>query len=249
MQRFTSSCASICLRFCDDMKSNEYFITINSANQNIGAINACGSGAPVVNFYYSAQGSTVPLTVTFNDRSLNAVSWLWDFGDGATSTQQNPVHVYTTAGDYVITLTVTGQGGATNTMSQNIHVGSANPGNDSTYINLSLNGINHMWLVPADSIMATHSDSTNTTFIQATDISKSIYFYILNDNASPGNYNINLSATLSGISYPNNAATTTITEYGMPGGYIVGTAAGQMKAQDSTSYRPFSMSYKVKRNQ
>lgn len=34
-------------------------------------------------------------------------SWLWDFGDGTTSTNQNPVHTYSTLGEYPITLTVT----------------------------------------------------------------------------------------------------------------------------------------------
>jgi hypothetical protein len=48
--------------------------------------------------------------------------------------------------------------------------------------------------------------------------------------------------------YPNNSAATTITEYGMPGGFIVGSTSGQMKAQDTT-YLPFSMTYRVKRTQ
>jgi len=48
-----------------------------------------------------------PLEVAFYDLSLdNPTSWLWDFGDGATSTQQNPVHSYTTAGRFHVSLTV-----------------------------------------------------------------------------------------------------------------------------------------------
>ncbi|HEX2899920.1 MAG TPA: PKD domain-containing protein, partial [Bacteroidia bacterium] len=46
-----------------------------------------------------------PLPVTFTDQSFSdttIVSWLWDFGDGNTSTQQNPVHIYTTPGSYTI---------------------------------------------------------------------------------------------------------------------------------------------------
>lgn len=34
----------------------------------------------------------------------NIVGWQWDFGDGTSSTEQNPTHTYTTAGDYVVTL-------------------------------------------------------------------------------------------------------------------------------------------------
>lgn len=40
----------------------------------------------------------------FNNRSANAVSFLWKFGDGRTSTESNPQHAYDTAGTYIITM-------------------------------------------------------------------------------------------------------------------------------------------------
>ena len=42
---------------------------------------------------------------SFTDDSCNATSWSWDFGDGATSTDQNPSHTYANAGDYQVCLT------------------------------------------------------------------------------------------------------------------------------------------------
>ncbi|HEX5003425.1 MAG TPA: PKD domain-containing protein [Bacteroidia bacterium] len=48
-----------------------------------------------------------PYTATFTDQSVNAASWLWDFGDGDSSTLQHPVHVYASAGHYNVTLTIT----------------------------------------------------------------------------------------------------------------------------------------------
>ncbi|MTK64044.1 MAG: PKD domain-containing protein, partial [Methanobacterium sp.] len=49
------------------------------------------------------------------DTSSNTpTSWLWDFGDGATSTDQNPVHVYNTPGTYTVTLTATNMAGNSN---------------------------------------------------------------------------------------------------------------------------------------
>ena len=43
----------------------------------------------------------------FTDRSLGHItSWEWDFGDGATSTDENPVHTYTAAGEYTVILVV-----------------------------------------------------------------------------------------------------------------------------------------------
>jgi PKD repeat protein len=53
-------------------------------------------------------------TVNFTDLSTGVpTSWAWDFGDGGTSTAQNPSHTYTTPGNFNVTLTVTD--GATNT--------------------------------------------------------------------------------------------------------------------------------------
>jgi len=49
-----------------------------------------------------------PDTVQFIDMSMDhPVSWLWDFGDGKTSTDKNPTHVYTNPGSYTVKLTVT----------------------------------------------------------------------------------------------------------------------------------------------
>ena len=44
------------------------------------------------------------LTVDFTDASSGALSWLWDFGDGTTSTLQNPSHTYASDGDYDVKL-------------------------------------------------------------------------------------------------------------------------------------------------
>jgi len=52
------------------------------------------------------------LSVKFINRSLGAVSFLWTFGDGSTSTQQNPTHTYSDAGAYVVTLRATGPAGS-----------------------------------------------------------------------------------------------------------------------------------------
>ncbi len=46
--------------------------------------------------------------ITFTDTSTYAVSWLWDFGDETTSTNQNPSHTYSTDGNYTITLEING---------------------------------------------------------------------------------------------------------------------------------------------
>jgi PKD repeat protein len=45
-------------------------------------------------------------TAAFTDASTGATSWMWNFGDGNTSTQQNPTHTYTTNGPHYVTLTI-----------------------------------------------------------------------------------------------------------------------------------------------
>lgn len=55
-------------------------------------------------------------TISFTDNSSNASTWLWEFGDGNTSTEQNPIHTFETFGSYMVHLTVTdGMGNADET--------------------------------------------------------------------------------------------------------------------------------------
>lgn len=70
----------------------------------------------------SSQGTLtcIPSALNFIDSSITGnpadpiSSWNWNFGDGQTSNQQNPMHTYTNAGTYSVTLTVTTSNGCTN---------------------------------------------------------------------------------------------------------------------------------------
>jgi PKD repeat protein len=73
-------------------------------------------------YFTVSQNLCPPFTATFTDLSVNAVSWLWDFGDGTTSTQQHPVHVYANPGSYNVSLTITTAQGCTYTMYHNYAV-------------------------------------------------------------------------------------------------------------------------------
>ncbi len=61
---------------------------------------------PIARFIVAFDCSK-PLERVFTDQSVGADTWNWDFGDGHTSTQQHPVHVYAAAGSYPVRLTVT----------------------------------------------------------------------------------------------------------------------------------------------
>jgi len=58
---------------------------------------------PTAGFTYAEDG----LTITFSNTSSDATTYLWAFGDGATSTEENPVHTYAGGGDFVVALTAT----------------------------------------------------------------------------------------------------------------------------------------------
>ena len=51
---------------------------------------------------------TVPAQVKFTNKSMNGITYLWNFGDGTTSTESNPTHTYTKEGNYTVTLSVDG---------------------------------------------------------------------------------------------------------------------------------------------
>ncbi|MEA2035627.1 MAG: PKD domain-containing protein [Euryarchaeota archaeon] len=64
---------------------------------------------PAANFTANVTSGVSPLTVQFTDTSAdNPTSWNWTFGDGVTSAAQNPVHTYTDAGNYTVTLSING---------------------------------------------------------------------------------------------------------------------------------------------
>ena len=73
--------------------------------------------SPVALFDYLQGGAQL----TFVDGSTGATSWLWDFGDGHTSTEQNPAHFYLADGDYEVILTVS-NGNCESTYTQTITI-------------------------------------------------------------------------------------------------------------------------------
>ena len=67
-------------------------------------LNGLIQAVPITNFTTNSTSSCSG-TIIFSDlTSNNPSSWLWDFGDGNTSTQQNPTHTYTTTGTYDVQL-------------------------------------------------------------------------------------------------------------------------------------------------
>ena len=89
-----------------------------------------GSTKPTAIFTSNVIKGIVPLDVQFTDLSTETpISWTWDFGDGTTSTDQNPTHTYTTPGTFTVTETVINAYNSDKT-SENIIVGILNVTSD-----------------------------------------------------------------------------------------------------------------------
>ena len=71
-----------------------------------------GGTAPVAEFTASPTSATTGSNIEFTDASTGSpTTWSWDFGDGATSDEQDPTHAYSAAGTYTVELTVTNASG------------------------------------------------------------------------------------------------------------------------------------------
>jgi PKD repeat protein len=109
--------------------------------------------------------STINLdTVTFSNTTIGTATYLWEFGDGDTSTVKNPVHVYPTGGTYVVVLTATNECG-TSTKTDTISIASFGPpvagfSADTmsgcapltvNFTNNSLGAVSYQWTFPGGS--------------------------------------------------------------------------------------------------
>jgi PKD repeat protein len=84
---------NVCLTVTSDCGTDNFCLSVTVA-----------CPAPAVDFFWAQNG----LVMTFTDLTANTpISWEWDFGDGGTSTLQNPAHTYAALGTYNVCLTVT----------------------------------------------------------------------------------------------------------------------------------------------
>jgi len=98
----TQSCGAIIVQ-------SDYFTeNDNEFTFNFQVCSDPGQGDCEAMYYYYPDSD--PLNIQFNDISMgDPTFWLWDFGDGDSSTEQNPLHTFPSTGDYLTSLTITSQ--------------------------------------------------------------------------------------------------------------------------------------------
>lgn len=105
---------------------------------------------------------TAPLTASFKDLSDKGINWLWDFGDGTTSSDPNPTHTYNALGEYNVTLTVTEASGCKKILKKDKYIWLGEPRPDFTIskkggcipLNVAFNDIS----ISPDQIVSWHWD-------------------------------------------------------------------------------------------
>ena len=97
-----------------------------------------GAGTPPeADFGWVPESQVEGGSVQFTDQSspANIIHWLWDFGDGSTSEEQNPAHTYANDSTYSVDLTVTWNDGYVDSISHNVTIANIPPQIDIDYPN------------------------------------------------------------------------------------------------------------------
>lgn len=136
--------------------AGDYTVTLTATNATgsdtaTASVHAAASQAtPVASFTVSAISGDAPLAVSFTDTSTNSpTGWYWDFGDGTSSTAQNPSHTFADAGSYAVTLTASNTAGSDVSSVTTISVTTpAAPGNPTISLDTPADGATVSGSVP-----------------------------------------------------------------------------------------------------
>ena len=107
-----SSSASVLGSFYSDVTFTGVFSS-GFSGLGVGVYNSTGPVAPTANFTSNTSSTCEGNEINFTDLSGGGpTSWMWTFGDGNSSTSQNPTHIYNAAGIYNVTLTASNSEGS-----------------------------------------------------------------------------------------------------------------------------------------
>jgi len=156
----------------------------------------------VADFTGAPTSGTYPLAVTFANTSVNGLTYDWDFGDGATSTQANPAYTYTVNGAYTVTL-IAHNGASSDTKARTSYItvgipvitanftGSPTSGTYPlavTFANTSVNGVTYDWAFGDGGVSASVSPVYTYTAAGTNTVTLTAHNGALSDTKTRVNY-------------------------------------------------------------
>ena len=219
------------------IKQGTYIVTLTASNAYggngykeyifVNDADSSGGNKPVANFTATPTEGNAPLAVQFNDTSENApTAWAWDFGDGATSTEQHPIHTYKSPGIYNVSLTAGNDDGydisAPNTITvleppTAAFTATPTEGNAPLTVQFTDTSIGNVTAWAWDFGDGTWFNTTNPVERNATHTYTNVGTYNVTLNASNAyGYNISAPVTISVLELPAAAFAANVTEGNTP---------------------------------
>lgn len=132
---YKGNTATYVYKICETNYSNCSETVVNYGGGDTAVVNS----PPTSDYTFSINSQTVYFYDSSSDSDGYIVNWLWDFGDGNFSSEQNPVHTYLNPGEYKASVTVTDDDGAESTpWSSNIVIQDTTTPNPGTPLNFDL---------------------------------------------------------------------------------------------------------------
>ncbi|MCB9234744.1 MAG: PKD domain-containing protein [Bacteroidia bacterium] len=208
------------------------FETVNDYGNNIyidnvvitGTCSNISSQPPVSQFTANNTSGCGSLAVTFTDQSTNSpTSWAWNFGDGNTSTSQNPSHTYSSPGTYTVTLVATNTAGNDSEVKTNyITVFAAPTASISGSVNATCGNSNGSATATQSGGTGPFTYSWNTTPVQTTATAT---------NLGAGSYTV----TVTDANSCNSTANVTLTNIAGPGVSITSSQNSSCLGNDGSA--------------
>lgn len=171
---------------------------------------------PVAAFSSSPFFGEAPLNVTFTDKTKGTpISWEWDFGDGANSTQQNPTHTYSEPGTYTVKLTASNSHGK-NSKTNEVDVKKASSTGLYAYIPNSLD--NNVSVI----------DTISNSVIATVDVGYSPWGIVVNPAGTKAYVTNSGSDNVSVIDTTSNTVTATVNVGSSPSGVAINPAGAKV---------------------
>ncbi|MCG3164639.1 MAG: hypothetical protein POELPBGB_00398 [Bacteroidia bacterium] len=222
-----SYCSLILDRFTPGQKERMVAALSISPRVELTTSQKCGS-APFANFSATPTSGNPGTAVQFTDQSVNnPTQWLWNFGDGSTSTVQNPSHTYTNVGNYTVTLTASNtNGNDTETKYAYIYIGVSGIGNCDTIWMPSADP-NDTWVTYGGFSMGNNSYG---------DVAKAQVYTPANATSHISEVLVNIGELKKQSGNPNSSITLTIYDIDGSGYSTMGWGTGPGTILATTSY-------------